>query len=62
MKLINMQYKVVAHTDLFDCPNDICSISLTEFAVTYQTASLVQFLTVNNSKIVAKLSGQKMAG
>ncbi|KAH3849833.1 hypothetical protein DPMN_092237 [Dreissena polymorpha] len=56
MKLINMQYKVVAHTDLFDCPNDICSISPTEFAVTYHTASLIQFLTVNNSKIVVGMT------
>ncbi|KAH3892992.1 uncharacterized protein LOC127867583 [Dreissena polymorpha] len=52
MKLIDMQYKVVAHTDLPNSPCDICSISSTEFAVTYYTASMIQFLTVNNSQIV----------
>ncbi|KAH3849724.1 uncharacterized protein LOC127872253 [Dreissena polymorpha] len=47
MKLIDMQYKVVAHTDLPSQPKDMCSFSPTEFAVTYREASMIQFLTVN---------------
>ncbi|KAH3844750.1 hypothetical protein DPMN_087012 [Dreissena polymorpha] len=55
VKLLDIQYKVVAHTDLPGSPLDICTISHTEVADTMEgikTNTIVQFLNVTDKQVV----------
>ncbi|KAH3845937.1 hypothetical protein DPMN_088232 [Dreissena polymorpha] len=52
VKLLDMQFNVVDDTVLPHSPNDLCSISPNEVAVSSYSGRTIQFLTVNNSKIV----------
>ncbi|XP_052272267.1 uncharacterized protein LOC127872861 isoform X2 [Dreissena polymorpha] len=54
VKLLDIQYKVVAHADLIGSPMDMCTISPTEVAVTIEeskTNMIVQFLNVKDRQI-----------
>ncbi|KAH3844742.1 hypothetical protein DPMN_087004 [Dreissena polymorpha] len=55
VKLLDMQYKVVAHADLIGSPVDMCTISPNEVAVTFagsKTNKIGQFLNAKDRQIV----------
>ncbi|KAH3845944.1 hypothetical protein DPMN_088239 [Dreissena polymorpha] len=52
VKLLDMQFNVVAHTVLEHKPSDMCSISPNQVAIASFSGYTIQFLTVNNSQIV----------
>ncbi|KAH3844737.1 hypothetical protein DPMN_086999 [Dreissena polymorpha] len=54
VKLLDIQFKVIAHADLIGSPMDMCTISPTEVAVTIEeskTNMIVQFLNVKDRQI-----------
>ncbi|XP_052257944.1 uncharacterized protein LOC127862722 [Dreissena polymorpha] len=52
VKLLNQQYQVVSHLDVNAWPFDICLIAPSEVAVTASNIHEVQFITVNQGKLV----------
>ncbi|KAH3879408.1 hypothetical protein DPMN_003310 [Dreissena polymorpha] len=59
VKLLSQQYQVVSHWDVRDEPRDMCQITPSEVAVAVNTSTTigeVQFITVNQGKLV---SGRK---
>ncbi|KAH3826794.1 uncharacterized protein LOC127882163 [Dreissena polymorpha] len=52
VKLLDMQFNVVANTVLQHSPSDMCSISPNEVAIASESGRTIQFLTVNNRHIV----------
>ncbi|KAH3749197.1 hypothetical protein DPMN_183689 [Dreissena polymorpha] len=56
IKLLDQQHQVVSHCSVTTLPNDMCQITPTEVAVTL-ASNKVQFITVNNRKLV---TGRKL--